>query len=278
MNLKRIVPICLFAGGSLSIPLIFLFSICIIVVFFFGFGSGGNVTNPGSEMAYANAVTVMTVRYNIPQPLELALIGWESGGNWRASGDNTNGTMDAGLCQVNSVNWATYNMEDNPYDVQKNLIASGSILSAGLRAYGNNWTEALYGYNGGSYENGLRYNPDYAPKVLGIFDSFASQPIYAKVVDFNSGSGDITMVIAAQLGSVWTNPVTSQSGKNFINPSYVNVQDVPKNASAFGFASPGDGILFSPEAILYHITLAGAQKGDDLKISVPGLADYHLQL
>lgn len=260
------------------VPFIIVLSLVILVVMFFmGTQSGGNQGSPGYALAYSNAVVNITRSATVPDPLMLSLIGWESGGNWRSVNQNSNGTTDAGLCQINSVNWSTYGLSNNPFDVRLNVSASASILGNELRVYNNDWTKALYGYNGGSYENGLKYNPQYAPHVLDIFRSLYNQDVFAKVVSINEFSGTVQLIVAEQSGQGWTAPDPNSSGlvsgKDFTNPSSFVVTDSMPDGSLVGsstvLSSPGDGGLFSPEAVLYNFTISGVRKNDTLMVLLP---------
>src|SRR5664279_1185753 len=112
----------------------------------------------------------------------MALIAHESGGNWKATNSaNTNGTTDAGLCQINSVNWAGYGLEADPYNVSRNVQAGITILGQALSQYGD-FTQALYAYNGGTSSNGQKYNPTYAPDVMGLYAQLQSAPAYAELI------------------------------------------------------------------------------------------------
>lgn len=226
--------------------------------------SGQNfATYPTYALAYAEAVQAITQEQGIPQPLFLALIAHESGGNWKAVNNaNTNGTTDAGLCQINSVNWATYGMTDNPYDIKVNIHAGAAILGHALNSY-SDFTQALYAYNGGTPSNGATYNPSYAPAVLSIFDNLQSTPAFAVLVPA-LGDQPLTILAAEQSGPAWAQ--AGQSGKNFTNPVEITVVDTRTVESQTVPRTSGDGSMWASQAWVYHPALKDVQKGDTLKV------------
>lgn len=233
--------------------------------FNFGFQGGQNfATYPTYALAYADAVQqVLTQHPNIPQTLFLALIAHESGGNWQAlNNQNTNGTTDAGLCQINSVNWAKYGLTNNPFNVPLNIQTGASILGQALGRY-NDFSRALYAYNGGTASNGETYNPSYAPAVMSIYTQLQSTQAYAALVPAVSGQ-PLTILAAEQGGTTWK--AYGQNGENFSNPQEITVVDERTGEAQKVERTSGDGTMWATQAWVYHPKLKSIQKGDMLSI------------
>jgi hypothetical protein len=76
------------------------------------------------------------------------VVGAESGWNPGATNKNTNGTIDAGLGQVNQSNWGKYNLQ-NPLDPSANLQTSAQILKENLARFGGDQQKAVAAYQMG---------------------------------------------------------------------------------------------------------------------------------
>ncbi|MDR3601350.1 MAG: lytic transglycosylase domain-containing protein [Desulfosporosinus sp.] len=230
-----------------------------------GLQGGQNfATYPAYALAYADAVQqVLTQHVTIPQPLFLALIAHESGGNWQAvNNQNTNGTTDAGLCQINSVNWAKYGLTNNPFNVPLNIQAGATILGQALGQY-NDFSQALYAYNGGTASNGRTYNPSYAPAVMNIFTQLQSTQAYAALVPATTGQPR-TILAAEQDGTTWQ--AYGQSGEDFANPQEITVVDERTGETQKIDRTSGDGTMWAQEAWVYHPEFKDLQKGDTLNV------------
>jgi len=228
-------------------------------------GGQSSVNKPTYALAYASGVQqIMAQHPGVPQPLFMALIAHESGGNWKATNSaNTNGTTDAGLCQINSVNWAGYGLEADPYNVSRNVQAGITILGQALSQYGD-FTQALYAYNGGTPSNGQKYNPTYAPDVMGIYAKLQSAPAYAELIS-PMPNQPITIIAAEQSGAAWT--AYGQSGVDFANPAQITVVNERTNESKKAERTPGDGTAWAQEAWLYHPALTDIKDGDVLTVN-----------
>jgi len=226
-------------------------------------GGQNYATYPAYALAYADEVQQVLMQHpNIPQPLFLALIAHESGGNWQAVNQNSNNTTDAGLCQINSTNWSSYGLTNNPFNVPSNIGAGASILGNNLDQY-NDITKALYAYNGGTASNGETYNPSYAPSVLAIFMQLQSTPDFAVYVPSSAGE-PLTILAAEQNGSTWQ--AYGQSGVDFTNPQDITVTDERTGDTVKADRTSGDGTMWAQEAWVYCPSLTNIQKGDKLKI------------
>lgn len=231
--------------------------------------SGQNFkTYPAYALAYADAVQQVLSENpnNIPQPLYLALIAYESGGNWRAvNNTNTNGTTDAGLSQINSVNWTRYGLAENPFDVRLNIQAGAAILGQAISWY-KDFKQALYAYNGGTPSNGQTYNPSYAPAVLGEFVQLQTTPAFAVFVPAISGQ-PMTIVAAEQGGSPWQG--YGQSGVNFTNPQEIIVVNERTGEKQRVERTSGDGTMWAQLAWVYQPLFKDVQKGDTINVQFP---------
>jgi hypothetical protein len=226
-------------------------------------GGQSFATYPAYALAYADAVQqVLTQHPNVPQPLFIALIAHESGGNWQASNQNSNGTTDAGLCQINSVNWAQYGLTANPFNIPLNIQAGTTILGQALSQY-NDFSQALYAYNGGTAANGEKYNPSYAPDVMGLYTQLQSTPAFAALVPSSEGQ-PLTILAAEQDGVTWQ--ADGQSGENFANPPSITVVDEQTGETQKVDRTSGDGTMWAQQAWVYHPTLTNIKNGDILSI------------
>lgn len=218
-------------------------------------------TNNGFPLAYADAVTLALAGYrNIPQTLMLALITHESSGDWESTNQNSNGTLDAGLCQINSANWPKYNLSSNPYDVTRNLSASTSILNTALQTYGNE-EDALYAYNAGNPTNGKLYNPSYAPTIEAIKEQLKMNDTFV-AISYTQIPGHPISIVAAE-----------RDGNIFYNPSFITITDSARETITVSKTS-GDGNMWAPQAATYPINtdnngLKILRKGDLLTIRFP---------
>jgi hypothetical protein len=102
----------------------------------------------------------------LPAVLVLGVMDHESAGQWTAEDDDSDGTTDAGLMQVNSQNWADYGLSSDPYAPSANVSAGVAILRKALSATGENVAAALEAYNAGTAAAGMQYDPEYAPDVM----------------------------------------------------------------------------------------------------------------
>ncbi len=148
-------------------------------------GGTEGISTDARTLWWVPLVAQATAGTAVPQPLELGLIATESGGNYTATDDDANGTVDAGLAQINSgpqpadPHWAALGLSGNPYAPAANVAASVRVLAADLAANGS-LSAALYAYNGGTPSNGLQYDPAYAPKILAAADALDAGPhVYA---------------------------------------------------------------------------------------------------
>jgi hypothetical protein len=112
-------------------------------------GGGGGAAPSGLIGLWVPLVEQQAQTDGIPPMLDLAVIGWESGGDYMATHHNANGTTDAGLQQVNSVHWRADGLMSNPFDPQRNVAAGLSILAQALADNPGDVSGALEQYNGG---------------------------------------------------------------------------------------------------------------------------------
>ena len=92
-------------------------------------------------------------RYGLPAGLLAAVIEQES--NWRnvKSKPNRNGSFDAGLTQINSVNFERLGIKDAQQLLDDPILAiqkGAQVLSEEMRRFGGDVPKALMAYNGGA--------------------------------------------------------------------------------------------------------------------------------
>lgn len=138
----------------------------------------------GRTALWLPLVQRVAARYGVPEALELGLIAHESHGDYTAVGPDPNGTIDAGLTQINSgpppsyPHWAEYGLSANPDEPAGNVAASLRILSADVARYGN-VSAGLLAYNAGTPAGGLRWDPRYPGYVLGYARQIEAGPVIA---------------------------------------------------------------------------------------------------
>ena len=98
-----------------------------------------NSTNAGcSTCGSASYVTISTwcSKYSgWSQSCCKCIVQAESGGNLHACNKNSNGSIDVGLWQINSGNWASCNGGNPPCDTSSNLFCAKKLFQGG----GNTW-------------------------------------------------------------------------------------------------------------------------------------------
>lgn len=152
--------------------------------------------------------------FGLPDALELGLISRESGGNYLSTLDDTNGTTDAGLGQINSgphpanLHWVAFGLLPNPYDPTRNVAASVQILAADIRGNGGDVSSGLYAYNGGTAADGERYAPGYAPAVLAAAQALDTT---AELALWPVAGHEV-----AHGGDTWLAPASAGSGLAYI--------------------------------------------------------------
>lgn len=261
-------------GITIALPFILILSIIILIVVILG---GSKDENLGDTLAYLTPINQAAKANGVPPLWAIADIAWESCGDWKATNSNTNGTIDAGLSQINNSNWPSYGLVDNPYDVNKNINAGQSILGNALRQYGN-IEDALYAYNGGTPANGRKYNPDYVPKVAGKYALLTSSQLIVSVHSYDEEGLILTIGEAQVIHHHNHNPNIDGGDEeetvDLFNPSTITVKvtdktGVVKLSNLVVNPSFGDGITFPPEATIYKFVGASLSKGDIVSIKTP---------
>ena len=194
----------------------------------------------GRTALWLSLVQRSAAPYGIPAALELGLIAHESHGNYQATGADANGTVDAGLTQINSgpqpgdAHWAEYGLAQDPVDPVANVGASLRILSADVQRYGG-VRPALLAYNAGTPAAGLRYAPAYPGDVLGYARQLEAGPVLAAWPSGGAWSA---------AGTAWqaTVPAVGLAG-------YVVVSAVAPTGAARTYAGSSWGALGTAEAV-----------------------------
>lgn len=248
-------------GVALALPFLFLVSLIILIVVILGHTD----TNVGDTLAYLTPINQIAKIKGVPPTWAVADIAWESGGYWKAVNTNSNGTTDAGLCQINSVNWPTYNLVDDPFDVIKNINAGESILGNAFARY-HNIEDALYAYNAGTPENGRLYNPEYVPNVSKIHDSLISSQLIISAHSYN----DEGLILTVGESTYEKGSIGSDNETSLINPLYITVQVANQTGTiklnTTVYPSNGDGLDFPEEATIYKVVGTSFSKGDKITV------------
>lgn len=268
-------PIGKLIGLVIALPFFCTLGIVILIIVILG-GSPAKDTSLGDTLAYLTPINEKAQANGVPPLWAIADIAWESGGNWRAINDNTNGTVDAGLSQINSANWPSYGLEDDPYDVNKNVGAGQKILGSAFKMYGN-IEDALYAYNGGTPANGRKYNPDYVPNVTNKYNILTNSYLIISVHSYDNNSLILT-IGDAQVVHHHARPNTEGGDDDtvvgFFNPSSIMVKVTDKNGlvklnEVNVNPENGDGLSFSPEATIYKVIGTSFVKGDVVNVKAP---------
>ena len=115
-------------------------------------------------------------RHNVPADLLRAIACVESNHNPHAINQNSNGSTDVGVMQINSL-WLSslsdFDIEpDHLWDMCTNIHVGAWVLAQKIDAFGYTW-RAIGAYNAGlkdtPFRERLRY--DYAKKVYSAIDS-----------------------------------------------------------------------------------------------------------
>ena len=181
-------------GGALVLLVAGLLFVPLLVVGAMGGGAGGGgfYTGPTPHgtttqnvlywrtVVCREAATYKPWNQTTPQFVDTvdAIMTQESGGNPMALRRDSNGTVDAGLMQINSGNWAAYGLTADPFDPARNIAAGVQMLAGDLRRYGN-VALALAAYNAGPgavarWHGVPPYAAGYVQSVLALYARFVA--------------------------------------------------------------------------------------------------------
>lgn len=286
MPLKKIFIVIL------AVPIVAFGFFGFIIVSLFGRVGGESPGDLGNTLAYLSSINDQSAAHRVPPLWAIASVAWESGGEWLATNDNANGTTDAGLGQINSSNWQTYRLSDDPWDVMKNLNAAETILGNALKQYGT-IEDALYAYNAGTPENGRRYNPAYVSNVSALYQLILNSDLLVRVSSIDDNVIILTAGEAQYTVHTETTCTTGQDGKEScmtttwkehtgeINPSSLSVTLFSKGKT-FGpyVASPqsGEDAGLAPEAQVYKVRFPGATLTPQDRMLVTSSGGYSTEL
>lgn len=195
-------------------------------------GGGGGGAPSGLIGLWVPLVQQQAQADGIPPILDLAVIGWESGGNYMALHRNSNGTTDAGLQQVNSAHWAADGLSANPFDPSKNVAVGLSILAQALADNPGDVPGAVEAYNG--------YGPGYASHVLAEVHALEAGPAVG-----------VWPLGGTQTHGTWTTPALPATGQvTFLVTAFAPFGQAQE---AYGQSWPG---LVAPATITASAPLA----------------------
>ena len=153
-----------------------------------GNGGGGAASVPADLGFWATGLLTQEANaVGVPPVIALAVMDHESSGQWTATGHNPDGSVDAGLMQINSRNWSHYGLNGNPYDPAGNIQGGLTILAGYLSKHPDDVAAGLEAYNAGTAERGQRYDPGYASAVLADAKAIEAGPHLA-VAQFGGGA------------------------------------------------------------------------------------------
>lgn len=167
------------AGALLMLALgVVLAAAALPWTFLTGAGAGGGAGLPSLVARWLPVLRPAASQWGVPPALVEAVMQEESGGNPMALRRDSNGTVDAGLMQINSGNWAAYGLTADPFDPARNIAAGVQMLAGDLRRYGN-VALALAAYNAGPgavarWHGVPPYAAGYVQSVLALYARFVA--------------------------------------------------------------------------------------------------------
>ena len=139
-----------------------------------GFGGLGQTSTASIQQMIVDAAN----EYGVPPSIALGIAAHESGFNPNALNNNTNGTTDYGVMQLNTSTLQTYGVSTaDALDPQTNIDTGVSLLGSLLQKYNGNTTDALWAYANGSGN----VNPNGTPPA-------ATQSFISYVTSYNPPS------------------------------------------------------------------------------------------
>eukprot|EP01111_Echinosteliopsis_oligospora_P005998 TRINITY_DN1986_c0_g1_i1.p1 TRINITY_DN1986_c0_g1~~TRINITY_DN1986_c0_g1_i1.p1 ORF type:complete len:162 (-),score=27.27 TRINITY_DN1986_c0_g1_i1:66-515(-) len=93
----------------------------------------------GTDSAYVDIPSVCSQYDGWDQGCCQCIVNAESGGNANAVNENTNGSFDVGVWQINSMNWASCNNGAAPCDVNSNMQCAIAVWQWGGNSF-NLWS------------------------------------------------------------------------------------------------------------------------------------------
>lgn len=271
----------LIGGGGLGcLTLIFIAVLLPLLVIFIVLGGGQQPASNTGTSGNKVALTMLwwpAVSQALQQPglqdivnLEVfSLIAHESGGNPNATDPDGNGTVDAGLMQINSgpepgdAAWKAQGLypPPKPYDPLLNVAAGVRHFEGNLRSYNNQETAALYAYNGGTAANGEKYDPSYAPSVLAYQHQFDA----ARILVWPSSAEPNTAThygVAGTIGTLeieaWAPDPSPAPVPRLVRPTQVTINGYP---ATWATSSTG-GVSLSPGEGVWVLSYPWASAGD----------------
>jgi len=120
---------------------------------------------------------------NVPPSLALGIASHESGFNPTATNQNTNGTTDYGVMQLNTSVLQTYGVSPTAaLDPQTNIDTGVGLLSSLLQKYNGNQTMALWAYAQGAGTVASSPAPNAAAQsFINYVTSYDASPILASL-------------------------------------------------------------------------------------------------
>lgn len=220
-------------GGAVALVLVVLLAVSALFGSLGRLAGGGSATPPAGLVGlWVPLVQPQAQADGIPPILDLGVIAWESGGNYMASHANTNGTIDAGLQQVNSTHWQSDGLSANPFDPAANVAAGLKVLGQALGDNPADLQGALEQYNGGG--------PGYAAHVLAEVHALEAGPTLG-----------VWPLGGTQTHGTWTTPALPATGQvTFLVTAFAPFGQAQE---AYGQSWPG---LVAPATITASTPLA----------------------
>jgi len=173
----------------------------------------GAITSSGlnsNQLSIAQMIINAANSFGIDPSIPLAVASHESGFNPTAINDkNTNGTIDYGVMQLNTVTVKTLGVSD-PLDPIQNINAGVGLLAGYIQQYGGDVTKALQAYAVGP-GNVAKGNTGNANQFVGYVQGYNAAPILNDVGVTSSYDSENNTAI----------PSVSDWVSNLIQPSSV---------------------------------------------------------
>jgi hypothetical protein len=153
-----------------------------------GFGGLGQTSTASVQQMIVDAAN----QYGVPPSIALGIAAHESGFNPNALNNNTNGTTDYGVMQLNTLTLQTYGVSPaDALDPQTNIDTGVSLLGSLLQKYNGNTTDALWAYANGSGNVNPSGNPPAATQsFINYVTSYSPPATLALSTDDSDETGD----------------------------------------------------------------------------------------
>lgn len=256
---------------------------------FVGKTGGSNFVSTGN-VAVDTAILNAAKKYNLDPNILKAIAYHESRFNPNAFNENTNGTVDSGLMQLNQTTWSTLGVTD-PYDPEQSAMGAAKLISGYLNGAANGDLGAAFGmYAAGEYGY-TTSNKEWARKMsqefIKIYNDYGGNASNTSFPGSISGFSNFDNSLLKTIG------VDDKSSKSVLQQMVEELQQKPyrnsKNKSSVGsndtYVSPNGKELYLKKSNGSDLLIAKLINGkwvyeandissEDAKASINSLSKY----